>query len=226
VNSLLNLCLPGHQGLATRLEDVSVRGNARGEEYCTLLVAEPNFSGDFEPPQRALPVLVRWTGESGLFEARTKFLNRELLTSSLHGWRLQLDDVDRLQRRNYVRVPWRGEARLTWLEPVAIDPVSPRRATGCRAGILNLSEGGLGCAIPPGPRPEPGTRLLVGLELDGAPLELRARLVWVRPPTEVGPDRTPRWQAGLEFGAPNPAADRLRAAVFNEQLRARRVGLA
>jgi c-di-GMP-binding flagellar brake protein YcgR len=115
------------------------------------------------------------------------------------------------QRREYVR---------SHTAPLEIElTINGRMRTGW---LIDLSEGGLRCSLRSESTPRVGDRFEVTMPLDErAPLELDAELIQVDRQQDV-------WMLGGRFLAiPAPAADRIRAYVFDRQRRERRrdVGL-
>jgi c-di-GMP-binding flagellar brake protein YcgR len=110
------------------------------------------------------------------------------------------------QRRDYVRshtAPLRIE--------LTIDG-------GTRTGwLIDLSEGGLRCSLRSASAPRVGDKFMVTMLLDErAPLDLDAELVQIERHQDV-------WLLGGRFlDIPAPAADRIRAYVFDRQRRERR----
>jgi hypothetical protein len=111
---------------------------------------------------------------------------------------------ERSQRRRAVRARVEVDVRIPWSGGELIGQTVDLSEAGARVLVD-------GWGLPP----EPGTQVMVGVEVDGAPLDLPAEVVWQH-------SRGAQWVLAMRFVAPPEAVeDRLRRRVF-QQLREER----
>lgn len=194
--------LPGSlTGSLTALSSSRARADEIGQ--ADLLVAEPVFAGNLEPPTIGTGCLVTWVSEHGLHELATSYQGTEQVGPVLRGWRLTATgQVRRLQRR---RTP-RATCRL----PVTVD--------GRLGHTLDVSEGGLRALVSV-TAPAIGTvgaAVAVTLMLDSGVISPEAHVVHARElfaadaALSAPPDRT---ELGVSFDEPWVYAHLLRAFV-------------
>jgi len=160
------------------------------------------------------PVLVSWSDPAGVVEVDTELLDSQLpgrlgcwLVGELGPYRIQ-------QRRQFVRVPVSGLARVS-----VLDAESGPRAAPRTAKLITLSEAALRCALPGDQAGDIslGDQALVEFGLSGKEFQLIASVLKLEPAR--------REQGVLElvllFAADDSTADDLRRLVFAEQLRQR-----
>jgi hypothetical protein len=201
-----------------------------------LWIAPPHYSGDVEIPERGTACTISWPTPAGIYQLNVTFEGRDLVGPTVRAWRMQVSGPSmRAQRRRYVRVPWTGPVTLEvpaapTTEPGAEStqedrdaaagntPEGPRNLSGA---MVDLSEGGLRCLLPP-PLLRIGQRVRVNLPVAGQLVETGATVVWTKPrTTPVGTFA----EAGFSFDDIEVYGDFLRRVVYSEQLRARRAGL-
>jgi hypothetical protein len=229
--------------LPSRVEDLISGAEARevGWQADMIWVAVPHYGGDVEVPERGTACRLTWPTPVGLYELPVAFHGRDQVGPAVRAWRLRVTgSATRAQRRRYVRVPWTGAVTIEVPVAVAPAPVPPAPVDGAggpvgpdEAGegptvralagaMVDLSEGGLRCLLPPPVLPA-GQRVRVVLPVAGQVLTPPAQVVWTRPSiTPVGTFA----ETGICFDDPEAHGDLLRRVVFSEQLRARRAGLA
>jgi hypothetical protein len=106
-------------------------------------------------------------------------------------------------------------------EPEGTGDGVPAGARALAGTMVDLSEGGIRCMLPP-PQLPAGQRIVVVFPVAGRILHCRARVVWTRAcTTPVGTFA----ETGVAFDDPEEHGDLLRPVVFAEQRRARRAGL-
>lgn len=160
------------------------------------------------------PVLVSWSDPAGIVEADTELLDSQLpgrlgcwLVRELGPYRIQ-------QRRQFVRVPVPGLARISVLAARSGQPGPPLTAR-----LVTLSEAAVRCALPAEQALGIGLGDPVSVEfaLSGNEFELAASVLKLQPARHE--DRV--LELVLLFELDESTAAELRRLVFAEQLRQR-----
>ncbi len=160
------------------------------------------------------PVLVSWSDPAGVIEADTELLDSQLpgrlgcwLVRELGPYRVQ-------QRRQFVRVPVPGLARITVLDAQSGQPRAPLTAR-----LVTLSEAAVRCALPAEQAVGigPNDPVSVKFAVSGNEFELAASVLKLQPARHE--DRV--LELVLLFELDESTAAELRRLVFAEQLRQR-----
>jgi hypothetical protein len=200
--------------LPSRLEDV-IPAQRRGAPT-QLLIAAPRYGGDSEPPPPLNGCALVWATGRGVIELPVRYVDSENARTGVRVWRLDISGMaTRIQRREFVRVPFCG--------PVA---VTTRREQTFRGEMIDLSEGGLRCLLP-GPALPGDLPVTVSFATPDQEFELHARVVRAVPSRSGPPAGSfgPWWETAIRFTDVGHGGDDLRKAVFAEQLRQRRAAL-
>ena len=188
---------PDAVGLPSRVEDVD------GD---VLVVAAPHLPGS--PVLPGAHVCVHWTEVRGLHA--TAMVLHERVPGVVPLWRLRAaGDVQVVQRRRYVRVPFASE--------ISVVPRGERLGVVAGGLVADLSEGGVRVLLGSAVRAEAGSEVTVVLQVDGQPLELLGEVV--RCSVVRGPAP---YEVVVSFLPPVPHADLLRRAVLRRQIEQRR----
>lgn len=197
----------------SRVEDVSVvpGPSRRSAPRRILHVAVPSYAGDLEGPRDGTWCGVSWLTPAGVFEVPTAFEGRDMVGPVVKAWRLVVTGPTvRAQRRRFVRTSWTAPLRVR---------IADRTLSG---QCSDLSEGGVRCLLPLPPL-DADTEVEVTLNGPDGPLVLTARVLRAE---EITVQSDKLVQTVLVFSDPDVHGDMLRRLVFEEQLRARRAGLA
>jgi hypothetical protein len=220
----------------SRIEDVVAGDEVHdlGWSSPILWIAPPHYSGDVEIPERGTACTVSWPTPAGIYQLQAAFEGRDLVGPAVRAWRMRVTGpAMRAQRRRYVRVTWTGPVTVI-LPATPIErttdseeggsgriPDEAVESRGLAGAMVDLSEGGLRCLLPP-PLLRSGQRVRVNLPVAGQLVDTAATVVWTKPRiTPVGTFA----DSGFSFDDPEEHGDFLRRVVFSEQLRARRAGL-
>jgi hypothetical protein len=199
----------------SRVEDVEAPGAGLPAR---LLVATPRFAGDAEAPAPGVACTLTWTGGDGVVLLPAAFDHAVSWTATwpdeeaglLRLWWLTVTGAaEHVQRREYFRCPLQVPVRLALLGDV------PSGRT------TDLGEGGLRCLLQSDPLAS-GAPVEATLDLpDGS--ALRAGGVVLRSDRAArAPDHA---DTVVRFDDPEATGDAVRAVIFAEQLRLRRLGL-
>ncbi|MEJ2579361.1 MAG: PilZ domain-containing protein [Kineosporiaceae bacterium] len=200
--------------IPSRVEDVSVvPGQGRRAPSRRILhVAVPSYAGNVELLRDGTWCGVAWLTPTGVFELPTAFEGRDMVGPVVKAWRLVVTGPTvRAQRRRFVRVPWTAPVRVGCADGRVLD-----------GQCIDLSEGGIRCLLPRPPI-EAGDEVEVTLNGADGPMRLPAAVHRAQVVTTPSGKQV---ETVLVFTDPEPQADTLRRLVFEEQLRARRAGLA
>lgn len=200
VNTLVSLIGSGWEGTASsRVEDLNDD---------ILVVAAPHDPAgealEILRPQPGDTVQVRWVHRRGMSERQA-----EVVAVEMHPrpqWRITASKPpDQIQRREAVRVE------------VLLELEVRHDGTSYKATTVDVSEGGLRCIIPAFATVEPGSRLELSFEVEGAPIAATAEVVRSRLTHD---DFT---QVNARFTRIQTAdANRIRKFLFAEQVAQRR----
>jgi hypothetical protein len=216
-----------HQVPST-VEDVVVAGSNPARDPSRLLIAAPAFRGDLDPPFPGTHCIVGWMSERGPCEMSTAF---EAITHDRGAtvWQLQVTGPSLLaQRRSYYRLP------LTVPVTVALPVTDPRlvdrpRLAELRGFTADVSEGGVRCLLAvqlPAASSPKGWQVAVAIELPDSKLALPGSVVRAIP-GEVRPATGRAGYSAAEMAIrwdPDEHGDAIRRALFDQQLRQRRIG--
>jgi len=207
--------LPAHMPLlssrelapGTALEVAGVRGTA-------FDVTETSMAIEVTGPPPATPGAALQVELAHAREARYRLTCRllESRPAPRGGWVVRLghdERPERVQLREYVRVPLRGRVELV---PALPRPLAPEVRDGFAADLVDLSGGG--AQVTSAVRPPVGMLALATFTVAGERFEgLRAVVL------SAGPEPGGRWRAHLEFGGLPPGLqDRLVAALGRQQV--------
>lgn len=199
----------------SRVEDVEPAG---GGLPARVLVATPRFAGDAEQPAPGVACTLTWTGDDGVVRLPAAFDRSVSWTATwpaeeaglLRLWWLTVSGAaERIQRREFFRCPLQVPVRLSLL------------GTTPGGRTTDLGEGGLRCLLESEPL-ESGAPVEAALDLpDGTALRVGG-VVLRSDRAARAPDHA---DTVVRFDDPEACGDAVRAVIFAEQLRLRRLGL-
>jgi hypothetical protein len=214
VNVLVRLARrPGGAELASRVEDVTVSPvPGPGGRATRYLVAAPQYPGDLVEPDPDEEWLLSWVTERARWEVPVRRADAPGRTPR-SWWVTPAGPVRRQQRRRFYRAACSTGVTLELL--AAPWGVVPGRT-------VDVSEGGVRCLLPV-VGVEPGTRVLVRLDLDGVDELLEGVVLRTRRPGRSA--RVAGWWRELAVALDDPErhGDAIRRVVVRMQLRARRL---
>ena len=217
-----------HQ-VPSMVEDVVPAGHNPIREPARLLIDTPAFRGDLDPPFPGTHCVLGWMSERGPCEMSAAF---EAITRSGGApvWQLQVTGPSLLsQRRSFFRLP------LTVPVTVALPVTDPRLVARptlaeLRGFTADVSEGGVCCLLavqlPEASSPK-GWQVAVAIELPDRKLALPGSVVRAIP-GEVRPAAGRAGYNAAEIAIrwdPDEHGDAVRKALFDQQLRQRRIGV-
>jgi PilZ domain-containing protein len=217
-----------HQVPST-VEDVVPAGRNPAREPARLLVDAPSFRGDLTAPFPGTHCVVGWMSERGPCELAAAF---EAVTHAGGAsiWQLQVTGPTLLaQRRSFYRLP------LTVPVTVALPVTDPRLVARptlaeLRGFTADVSEGGVRCLLAvqlPATSSPRGWQVAVAIELPDSKLALPGSVVRAIP-GEVRPAAGRAGYSAAEMAIrwdPDEHGDAIRKALFDQQLRQRRIGV-
>lgn len=200
INELLWVRLPCCE---TAIHPSRVEG-AAGDN---LIIAAPSkpHTEQIPLPNDSRTFVVGWREGNGSKQVRVQALSEA--DDEVPTWTIQaVAPPETVQRRAFVRANWDAEITLYL-------PTLDGAVTGT---IVDISEGGVRCTIPP--TSEPRTpNFQISFLLDGMPLVLDSEVAWWGTPNDK------EVMVGLQFAnQPQSIADQLRAFAFDLQMKERR----
>lgn len=172
-----------------------------------LVIAAPVKPHDsaVPAPEAGKAFVLGWRSGPASKQVRVNFVDEA--SSPVPTWTLSaVNEVETVQNRRFVRAPWDAPVSLSL--PGVLDPVEGK--------ILDISEGGIRCAIPARDEPRYGY-FTVSFEFEGNPQDFDVEIAWWATP---GAETV---QVGLSFvGVDDPLSNRLRQHVFALQTEERR----